>query len=390
VIRSLQDSPSSSAEKELSMRRRRLQNPKPKRCKMGKRWVWKVQYRDLEMTPRTKILGRWPEMSRERAEAAVEAILAPINAAIPKKGRPVYTFGVFVEDIYFQVRRRAWKASTAMTTEPRIRLHLKELDLRPLHEIERAELQDLLDRKAPELSRSIVKHLRWDLQAVFKLAVSERVVQSNPATALVVPKKCKPAPPRRNLTPEAFIRMLSVLDLRERLVVKLAVYQGMRPGEILALRWNGIEGAVFTVRERTYHGDLDTPKTMRSARAGALGPATMADFREWAKLRLDPSPDAFVFPSENLKTPIRCDNLRHRSMGPKLKSIELDWVNFQVMRRANASVGHKGGADPKASADQRGHDLGVSMSVYTDSDLAQKLQVVEKIEALVLSSASAV
>lgn len=68
----------------------------------------------------------------------------------------------------------------------------------------------------------------------------------------------------------------------------------------------------------------------------------------------------------------------------------MDWVNFQVMRRANASFGHKGGADPKASADQRGHDLGVSMDVYTSSDLAQKLQVIEKIEALVLQSASAV
>lgn len=329
-------------------------------------------------------------MSRERAQAAVEAILAPINSAIPKKGRPAYTFGAFVEEVYFPVRRRAWKSSTATTTEPRIRLHLKSLFTIPLHEVERAALQDLLDRKAPELSRSIVKHLRWDLQAIFKLAVSERAVSSNPAAALVVPKRCKPLPPRQELTPEGFLRMLSVLDLRERLIVKLALYQGMRPGEILALRWSGIDGAVFTVRERTYHGDLDTPKTLKSARQGALGPETIADFNEWEKLRFDRSPDAFVFPSENLKTPIRCDNLWHRWIGPKLKSIGMDWANFQVMRRANASFGHKGGADPKASADQRGHDLGVSMDVYTRSDLAQKLQVVEKIEALVLQSASAV
>lgn len=68
----------------------------------------------------------------------------------------------------------------------------------------------------------------------------------------------------------------------------------------------------------------------------------------------------------------------------------MDWVNFQVIRRANESFGHKGSADPKVSADQRGHDLGVSMDVYTRSDLAQKLQLVAKIEALVLQSASAV
>jgi len=39
------------------------------------------------MTPRTKILGRWPDMSRERAQAAVEAILAPIKLGNPKKGK---------------------------------------------------------------------------------------------------------------------------------------------------------------------------------------------------------------------------------------------------------------------------------------------------------------
>jgi hypothetical protein len=69
-----------------------------------------------------------------------------------------------------------------------------------------------------------------------------------------------------------------------------------------------------------YHGDLDTPKTTKSAREGALGPETIADLQQWAKLRLDPSPDAFVFPSENLKSPIRCDNLWHRWIGPKAQT----------------------------------------------------------------------
>jgi hypothetical protein len=57
----------------------------------------------------------------------------------------------------------------------------------------------------------------------------------------------------------------------------------------------------------------------------------------------------------------------------------MGWANFQVMHRANASFGHRGGADPKATRRQRGHDLGVSMDVYTRSDSAQKLQVIEKI-----------
>ena len=54
--------------------------------------------------------------------------------------------------------------------------------------------------------------------------------------------------------------------------------------------------------------------------------------------------------------------------------IGLGWVTFQVMRRTNASLGHKRGVDPKVAADQRGHGLGVSMDVYTQTDLDQKLR----------------
>ena len=50
------------------------------------------------------------------------------------------------------------------------------------------------------------------------------------------------------------------------------------------------------------------------------------------------------------------------------------------MRRTNASLGHKRGVDPKVAADQRGHGLGVSMDVYTQADLEQKLAAVRALE----------
>jgi hypothetical protein len=69
---------------------------------------------------------------------------------------------------------------------------------------------------------------------------------------------------------------------------------------------------------------------------------------------------------------------------PKLAKIGLGWVTFQVMRRTNASLGHKRGVDPKVAADQRGHGLGVSMDVYTQSDLDQKLRAVQALESEVV------
>jgi hypothetical protein len=51
------------------------------------------------------------------------------------------------------------------------------------------------------------------------------------------------------------------------------------------------------------------------------------------------------------------------------------------MRRANVSLGRKFGIDDKVAADQRGNGLDVSLNVYANSDLAQKLQAVRKLEA---------
>ena len=71
-------------------------------------------------------------------------------------------------------------------------------------------------------------------------------------------------------------------------------------------------------------------------------------------------------------------------MLPKLEKSGLGWATFQVLRKTNASLSKKAGVDPKVAADQRGHGIGVSMEVYTSSDMEQKRAAVNKLEAAVL------
>ena len=106
--------------------------------------------------------------------------------------------------------------------------------------------------------------------------------------------------------------------------------------------------------------------------------------KEWAGLAQDPSPDEFLFPSEKLVTPLSLNNLWRRNMFSKLDKIALGCSMFQVLRKTNASLSKKAGVDPKVASDQRGHGIGVSLAVYTSSDLEQKRAALRALEAAVL------
>jgi len=124
-----------------------------------------------------------------------------------------------------------------------------------------------------------------------------------------------------------------------------------------------------------------------SKRLAALSPDTLAAIELWCTKTFHDDPEAWVFPSEKLTTPIGRDNLWRRDIEPKLKLINLGWVNFQAMRRTHASLSRKAGIDPKLVADELGHGLGVNLDVYTISDSGQRLESVNLLEQSLASSA---
>ena len=176
----------------------------------------------------------------------------------------------------------------------------------------------------------------------------------------------------------------TVLDVRERLVFRMAVFNGLRPGEIFAIRLGKVASNSAVVDLRIYGSHLDTPKGRkgrRTERLVGLSPGTVRDLELWRRSLGDRSEEAFLFPSETGQTPLRPNNHWKRDMRPRLEKVGLEWVNFQVLRRTHASLSRKAKVDDKVSADQRGHGLGVSLGVYAISDLEQKIDAVTKLES---------
>ncbi|MCH8268868.1 MAG: site-specific integrase [Acidobacteria bacterium] len=344
--------------------------------------VWIGRWRE-DGKRKSVILGLCSTMTKSKARSKLDDILAPLNAHAGR-GSHEMTVQEYIEGVYLPFGRRRWKDSTKGTTEQRISTHIAaDLGGRLLRSVTRDDLQSFLDAKAAAgLSFSVVDHLRWDLNSIFALAANDGLVAGNPAEALFTPRECKRAE-KRVMSPEDVVRGLAVLPLRERLIVKLAVLAGMRPGEIFGLRWPSVAKDHAVIRQRIYRGKTDTPKTTRSSRIVAFPRLVIRDVAAWRELALDSS--GWVFPSERLSTPLWRDNVWNRSIAPVWKKIGLEWATFQVMRRTYATLSKVSGADPKVTADQMGHGLGVNLDVYARSGLPQLVEAVGRVEAMLES-----
>ena len=217
-------------------------------------------------------------------------------------------------------------------------------------------------RRHEGLAVSMVDHLRWDLKQILDLAVAEGVISKNPVYVppgtmlLFVPRECR-QPSRPVMTLEEAKTAFNALDLRERVVVKLAVIAGMRCSEIFGLRRGRVKDGLVEIVERVCRRDIDTPKTAKSIREAALSGALQQDLKLWLNSSPDTGPDGWLFPSEQLSMPIGADNLMKRNIRPRMKTVGLDWVDYRVMRRTHSSLMNERGVSPKVIADQQGHTV---------------------------------
>ena len=329
---------------------------------------------------KSQTLGLAKEMTKSDAREAVAKIVADVRTK--QETSSVLRFAGLVETVYWPFYTRKWKHSTKTKNCVRVNAHLiREFGERELGSFKRDELQDLLDAKAKTHSFTTVNNLRWDLKQIFEMAVAEGHIKMNPALLLFTPKSAA-KPSKEVMSPSDIREFLDSLDRREKVIAKLAVLAGMRPGEIFAARWGDVGETFLEVRQRVYEGVIDSPKSERGYRKVALPAGLRAEIGEYRSATMM-SPQSYVFPSE-AGTPLSKNNVWNRYMKPKLAPVELDWCNFQVMRRTFTTLAKSNGGDAKAIADQAGHDIGVSLREYVQTPLGVKLDLVNNLEQILL------
>lgn len=107
------------------------------------------------------------------------------------------------------------------------------------------------------------------MKQIFDMAIAEGKLARNPALLLFTPKTAA-RPVHRAMTVSEVQQCFAVLGQRERLIAKMAILAGMRPGEIFAMTWGRLTETHADIMQRVYRRKLDTPKTDKSTRKAAL------------------------------------------------------------------------------------------------------------------------
>jgi integrase len=316
-------------------------------------------------------------MSRANADAARRAIVEPLNAGKSTRAAGV-TVEAYVRDEY--LASRDWKLSTEGTTTDIIeRYILKPIGKRLLAEVTRAELQRLLNDMAGRVGKSIIDRTRFQLRAIFRLALADGRITHNPAGALTTPRLAKGRVAPEIGDREAVSKAIMALPVREKLFVALACWRGFRPGEIAALKVGDMQAEEWNVERRVYRGVIDTPKSKNSTRPIPVG--TLAPLLDEHLATLpDSSPDAWLFPSETGKTPISPSNLYRRQLKPALEAVGLTRFNFQAMRATYNKWHKETEPDAKVRAELMGHTVDVNEQVYSRTTAEERKASIRKLD----------
>ena len=261
-------------------------------------------------------LGLKSKMKKWEAEKKLQEIIDKSTDVSALKPSPACTLKWFWEQRYRPLKEPTWKVSSA----PKMVFFIERYIVKPFADValtglNRFQLQKHLNGLAGKYSRSVVINFRTYMKAILEEAVEQEYLDRNPASKLELPKTRKPN--RRALAVEEIARLLDAMSGRDRLIVRMFLVLGLRPGELFALRRDDRVGPnqIRVDESISPTSGIVEPKTDASD-AFVWLPQTLAielDF--WMESMQDRRPEAFLFASRSDRgTPISANNFLKRAL----------------------------------------------------------------------------
>lgn len=258
----------------------------------------------------------------------------------------------------------AWLAAQpprAQSTERKIRGVVgnqiaKTFGRRPLISVRPSEVKAWAAELARVQSPATARHSLGVLRRVFDFAHQDGAIQRNPAQGIRLPRVQGNEP--RPLTHRELWELAGQFNSeRDRVLVVVAGYCGLRWGELAALRWADIDLDRRVLRvsraysEEAPQGEM-SPVKDHQARTVPI-PETVSDELAAYRERTGGASE-LVFPSAN-STPLRNRNFRRDSFDPAAAALGLK-ITPHNLRDTAASLAIQAGASVVAVARLLGHE----------------------------------
>lgn len=136
--------------------------------------------------------------------------------------------------------------------------HYDLVDIKPI------DIKKWQSKLLQNLEPGSVGSVRTILSTILADAVIDGLISTNPISSVKLPKPLLKEP-MVPFTPEEVKKLIQFASGWFKTYLQLAFFSGMRPGEILALRWENIdfEAKRIHIRRTMHKGALGTPKTGR-------------------------------------------------------------------------------------------------------------------------------
>ena len=138
-------------------------------------------------------------------------------------------------------------------------------------------------------------------------------------------------------------------------ILYLAIYSGLRRGELFGLQWGDLDEQhnVLRIRRSIYQGDVTSPKTTHSERTVDLPTPIVTRLQEYREV-YPPLEGDFIFRTAT-GTPIDPDNWYGRHFVPTVKRAKLRPIGLHTLRHTYASLLINMGEGIKYVSKQLGH-----------------------------------
>lgn len=343
---------------------------------------------------------------RKEAEKLAAALETDYRRHLITDGRKITMAALADEFMADHVHRRKLATSTA-------REYRDLLDSRILPAFGKVYVQDItprdinkfyqkLEREPAKTARSKTGKLSGTyrlkyhvtIHSMLAYAVRMGYISVNPADAV--------EPPRKDTKETAFYelddckKLLEALDAlpdaQWRLFFYMAIYTGMRPGELIGLDWSDIQGNVLTVRAGAVcipgKGTLrtDRPKTQKSIRMIDLPPTIMNMLhqhrREQAEYRLKfgkdwPEPDAVFTGAMGYRLNISSPTQKFQKI---VKEYNLRPITLYGLRHTAATIMIAQGLNARDVAARLGHaQTSTTLNIYAHAFMDANTRATEAI-----------